>query len=856
MIGKLIKQIDILPLVAVLSLVFRAYFPFQTQLAILSLFVFYVVYINNEGLKITIVKLIKHRPIYLLGVVSIITLGAIILTSRKTSLLDKELFRVLSTIAVCIAMLLLSEKRGIKFIVDRFYILFQLYVFALLVSLIWQLHFVFNYSMYEFSKAFDQNMLTMYFLISIVILLFNFATKSESIQRVLLKNLILFLFTLILIYLGSRRGLILLAFTQMIFIAIVVKNRTILIYLKRLSIFIILFTISLTILFFVFIDNNLRYFIKYSNPNMSGLTFQLNEAAGDFYSIFGYKDQRDLEFFNPTPLLGNHLRRKIIEKFNNGEFSDKYIYMNSLALFVDSRDELNQLMPDAIYAPDSIFEKREFTNIPKAYNVDYSFKNLFYPIGIKNSNLVECDTGLFDFQIIEPNSEGNLLYLLPISDSSKFTLQFDYMADSGQVNFKLLDFQTRLIQNCEIYDEVLEDGWHRQTCLITILSRRSNYCRWEISFNSDLLLRNIKWERTRLSKNWLFSPLQNFDNNRHYERSIAGVKNKDIEIPAKIDYDRLLSDQNYVLRVNHFQEYKSSKIEESDRTAIYFKSIENGGGIARIVPTIDNQDYAVSFITNIPPHQLYYSVKRYPEFNPNYTKFQYRNFSIDTLSENMFHVYDTFKIESSLSLRSLLHICSHKKRDSLWVKSFEYSILEPNKSFEIRDSQFKGYASILYSKKLFQRKLKSEAKDSLANIFSTRMEKKNETLSTTRLVRYKLGWEIYKKYDLLHLLFGNAMNYLDTFGKFFYSEIEPDRDYDYPHNPIISTFLYSGLVGGLIYIWFLFQVFRMYYKHRKDLGVLIIVFLISFAFSFFSGNSHFSIPFFAILSFIPFLKYG
>jgi O-antigen ligase len=88
------------------------------------------------------------------------------------------------------------------------------------------------------------------------------------------------------------------------------------------------------------------------------------------------------------------------------------------------------------------------------------------------------------------------------------------------------------------------------------------------------------------------------------------------------------------------------------------------------------------------------------------------------------------------------------------------------------------------------------------------------------------------------------------YGKKFYPE--EDR-IDYPHNPIISSFLYSGIIGGLFYVYFLVLSFYYYWKYRKHHALFFILYLTTFAFIFISSDSHFNVPIFAMLSLVPFI---
>jgi hypothetical protein len=193
------------------------------------------------------------------------------------------------------------------------------------------------------------------------------------------------------------------------------------------------------------------------------------------------------------------------------------------------------------------------------------------------------------------------------------------------------------------------------------------------------------------------------------------------------------------------------------------------------------------------------------------------------------------------------------KQDSLFVKDFTYELINPNSNIEISEKQYSGYNSIISSRKKHDDIVRKNHSDSLRLYYNLDIPDSETNLAGGRFLRYHLALKIFKDYTLLQKIFGNGMNYLATYGKVFYST---GRDYDYPHSPILSAFLYSGMFGGFIYIWFLIKVFIGYYKRRKEFGIVTIMFLICFSFAFFSGNSHFSIPLYAILSFFPFLPYN
>jgi hypothetical protein len=144
----------------------------------------------------------------------------------------------------------------------------------------------------------------------------------------------------------------------------------------------------------------------------------------------------------------------------------------------------------------------------------------------------------------------------------------------------------------------------------------------------------------------------------------------------------------------------------------------------------------------------------------------------------------------------------------------------------------------------------SFSSDTLKQSYQEKLLKdlKKDKFSGPRTSRWYYSWVVFRDYTLIRKVFGGGFDYIEKFDTEF-----NEGETDYPHNPFISAFLYSGIIGGLTYIWFMFMVFYYYIKYYKYHVFYFVSFLITFYFSFFSANIHFSIPIFAIFSIIPFL---
>jgi hypothetical protein len=119
-----------------------------------------------------------------------------------------------------------------------------------------------------------------------------------------------------------------------------------------------------------------------------------------------------------------------------------------------------------------------------------------------------------------------------------------------------------------------------------------------------------------------------------------------------------------------------------------------------------------------------------------------------------------------------------------------------------------------------------------------------------RLLRWQFAWQIFQiEYNWKQRIFGGGFSFLNWYGYYF---MKDKTAVDYPHNPFLSILLYSGVVGLLLYCFFMYKVFYYYIKYRKKYPVLFIFFLITFFFSIFSGGSPFDPPVFGFFVILPF----
>ncbi|MGE4287709.1 MAG: hypothetical protein AB7E36_03395 [Salinivirgaceae bacterium] len=837
-------------ILSALSLIFRAFLPFQTPFALGLILLFFIFWFKTESFPYTF-KLFKNRREYFLfaGVSFFAFLGALV-SIGNTEIEVKELFRIASTCLIFVAYYLLSTKFSIQSISTSFAKYFIIYTILAIIYSALRISFEFNGSFQLFANNTDLNMLAMYSLMASVVVVYFLFIKKVSQKRVIVYNLILGLLFIVIAFSASRRGIL--------FYAIFIICLMFLIYFKKyqkyftyLMPYLSFLVVVLTFFLLAISSNNFREFLLIHQDSKEEFASRI-ERIGEKYATFTKKNPHQLTFFSNNKIMFAYAKHK----YENDDPVNWYKHVYGLAFFSKSREQLNSIVPQAKILPDSLFCKPKINNLPATYNIDYSFRYCFVPIGFGNCVLsdfiVQSDDYRYIFNRLDPNEPSKLLTLLPLSDSSVFKLKVEYEITEKEPRFELNKFDGEIVNN-NVYD--LNDSIRVKEIEIGNNSYNRSTCWFHIIFEFDTLkIYNISWQRKQKSNHLVYSPISFISNRQDYLKKIKSIVEIEELKSKEPDIDELLDAQKSFIQVNKLINYTRVEIDSSSNSFAKFSTIGKKGGIMKIVPTIQEQTYVVEFKTNIPPHDLNYWIGRYPQVEPYTTVLYYSQLHIDSLKENLYQVIDTFKVKKCNSLRSSLVILSEPQRDSLLVRDFSYTTINPVNNISINKLQNKGYNKILESvKRNFDIVTGQEGKlirDSLSVHYGLDFKDFKEDLFGTRFLRYRIAYIMFKDYSPIQKLIGNGMNYCSVYGKIFYDRSKLS---DYPHNPIISAFLYSGIIGGVLYLWFLVRVFMGYYKRREEFGIVSLMFLISFVFAFFSGNSHFSIPVFAILSFFPYL---
>lgn len=116
--------------------------------------------------------------------------------------------------------------------------------------------------------------------------------------------------------------------------------------------------------------------------------------------------------------------------------------------------------------------------------------------------------------------------------------------------------------------------------------------------------------------------------------------------------------------------------------------------------------------------------------------------------------------------------------------------------------------------------------------------------------KWKYAWEMHSNSKVHQKLFGVGFTYLNEFGLKFHDN---ENRVDYPHNPILSALLYSGLIGAIFTLIFLAISFYYGVIYFKKYPLFSLMLFVCLSFVFFSGNSLFSVPIFLFLFSLSFL---
>jgi len=115
------------------------------------------------------------------------------------------------------------------------------------------------------------------------------------------------------------------------------------------------------------------------------------------------------------------------------------------------------------------------------------------------------------------------------------------------------------------------------------------------------------------------------------------------------------------------------------------------------------------------------------------------------------------------------------------------------------------------------------------------------TMRESRGLWMERGLDIWDSYSTSQIFFGGGFDYMEKMSEY--------AGGDYPHNPVLSAMLYSGIFGGLFVAWFLLSPLLFLKKLFNNSLFIFGGYVASLFFLIVSGNSYasvFQLPFFCV----------
>jgi len=165
---------------------------------------------------------------------------------------------------------------------------------------------------------------------------------------------------------------------------------------------------------------------------------------------------------------------------------------------------------------------------------------------------------------------------------------------------------------------------------------------------------------------------------------------------------------------------------------------------------------------------------------------------------------------------------------------------------------------------LLQQKSVSRRWEKLKEVIRKEESSKEVAPEVSRYARWTFGMKLFiENYSWKEKIFGSGFDYLrlfaDEFSKRYY---RPGLGYspryyedfryheDYPHNFVISSLLYSGIIGTLLLLPFCCLLVGEAFRLVKSVNPFLFLSLISFVYALSSGNSIFSSSLFVMVYFL------
>jgi len=595
-----------------------------------------------------------------------------------------------------------------------------------------------------------------------------------------------------------------------------------------------------------------------------------------------FKDQYNKDW-NPKPfqsdswlnnIMFNKIHHRFIKAYEQKKYDKAFNYLIDLRNFSPTVEQFLKILPEE-YKPfltkDFVLSDA-FSDAPYLFPIPYVDKN-FYAISrqkniypITEIDIVEQQPLLFSKTSIDDAYLSLFIPIIPNSNN-KFIIYFKGV-QAHHLNFILKQKNDVIPVKVDVVKEP-EKEYFQINLNFEINSNNKGLgellIKPEMRLTDTLFIRNFLHERFPLNTDSQIKNTEKFvgtvrrlkkekayRHNNYFYRYISIFKTISKQQQDSLN---LYLDNIYKYRLNFRPYGQFSSLINEKKDSQTFRPTDYGD-YARcfmVIPTIKNIHYTIKLSVKSKKEPDIY-LKRFPERTIYKFINNIHQKEITLKQNNTYSInFQYFVKESTSALGALIvGIRNADENDIFEISNFSMSMKKDSAQIDVTPYQYSFLEP--YIKNTLQKEV-FKTEDIPVSIYQGWKEQnavnKNRMMDS-RFVLWRFAWFYFNNFSLQEKFFGRGFEYLKVYHYVFDTEgVNSDGVY-YPHNPIISALLYSGIVGAVFYVLFLLQVFYRYWKLRKRITLFAIIYLLAFAFTFFSGNSHFSVPAFLILSLIPY----
>lgn len=881
---------------SIVALFLHGKVPFMLPLSVglflvLIIDILYISRLNFATLVSTFIDYIKKTWLYLLVV--LIFFLATILHGHNEVILYKELLYSVYIWSIIGFLYVLIKQNPVS--ENQFTVYFQKgYILLFLIVLIGIFFNFFKESISLnnlFGIRIDYNYLAFSIITCFLIIIYRYNDLQAK------KHIWVWLIYLIVLLIpglltGSRRGIFLWGFIHVFLLGylfwLYYRKSLHKLLLYYFAILFIIF-ISSTIVFYTGSAAFKSYLVERLFPtNYQQVKSQYSRKLCRYSSITNndsltFHDQYQKDW-NPKPfqsnawvnkIMFNKIHNRFINAYENKEYDEAFNHLIELRNFSSSAEQFLKILPKEYkpYLTKEFVLSDSFPDAPYFYPIPYIDRNFYSINTLENifpitSFKKEDQIKLSFLKTDTDNGESSLLLYIALIPNSENVVHFNLRGiKDKKVDFNLKKYQGNSIpiDKIEIISDDIDNNFIKSTIKFKIKSKNGGLgilrITPKISFKDTLFVGNhIHIRKPLLAKEIIpnhpffvktYKRLQSEKYYRHDNYFQNYLNQFKTLTQSKKDSLQYFVDSIHLFQPI-FRPYGRFSIKINTNQ---FKSPANNS-FARAystVPCISNSENFIELIIKTQKKPTIY-IKAFPERTIFKLTNQIIKKDVIFLEKNFYRILFNYNVKESTSALGALvvGIRNADENDIFEVSDFKMSIKKDSSIIDVTPYQYSFLEP--YIKNTLQNKI-FETEDVKINKYQDWKEQNEinkNRLMDSRFVLWRFASVYFKDYSLNEKLFGKGFEYLKVYHHVFDAEGVNSDGVNYPHNPVVSALLYSGILGAVVYIIFLIQVFYRYWRLRKRIMLFALLYLLAFAFTFFSGNSHFSVPAFLILSLIPY----